>query len=190
MPNIRISRGISEELFLELKFVLRYLAEKLKSKGVEFALTRLKEEVVPFSGSSIFIYGFSDADSDEKEELAQLLKVLRNNFAIPIFPVKSSCVSVGEVEKKSPYLQVLCGPKDDYFEAIKRLKLGYDVEFHLVNSNIPLDNLADTYVEIILTPNEAQLFGQIVDEFLNTSLSKRFLWPKIIMRFVSVDELN
>ena len=189
MPNVKISRGISEELFLELKFVLRHLAEKLKFKGVEFVLTKMEEWNTPFSGSSIFIYGFGDFDSSEQMKRDQLAKTIRNNFAIPVFPVASSCFSIGEVEKSSPYFQIMCGPKDDYLGLIKKLHLGYDVELHLINSNIHPDDLEDGYVEIILTPNEAKLFGGIISEFESTSFPKELLWPKIITRFVPGNQL-
>lgn len=190
MPNIKISSGVSQEHFLELSFVVRYLAKKLKSKGVEFVLTREEEPVVPFSGSSIFVYGFSGSNLDEQKRVDRLIRVLKDRFAIPIFPIKSNCFSLGEIEAKSPYLQIMCGPKDDYLKLIKDLRLGCDAEFHLVNSNISLDDSNKDYAEIILTPNEAQLFGLIIEEFGNTSFPKDLLRPKIIMRFVSRDELN
>lgn len=192
MPNIKILSGIPQELFLETRSSIKRITNLLKPQGAEVVFTSLFSRDLVMQRDNILLYGF-DNFGEQKEEADYILNRLKQICGVPVQFVDSSCIGIEMgLEKKSPYVQVTCKPKDveKYFDSLKELRLGYDVEFHPLDCNGHYKNSDIIYAEIILLPTEARLFGVIIDELEKIGLPEEFLWPRIITEVTSGDKMK
>lgn len=191
MPNIMlVGKAIPENLSINILDDCFKMMRDLQFGDDDAVITTCESDRNNEEGEEILMYGFNIENPYSDGELPY--KIMKEaGIATRLIP--SQCKTVGEACESSPHVVVITKPRNikGIIHKLKCLKLGHDVEIHLIGSNVSYKaKQQEFYVRIKLLEEEAEQLKCIIDGLMmRLGIFREQIWASIINDFIPADKM-